>query len=56
MDDALQRVERFRRKNLGGPLVWSEEHWRKTCDAIQELADQVTDEPAGPTQSPVEDY
>ena len=56
IDDALQRIERFRRKKLHGPLVWNEEQWRKTCDGIQAISDQVADENAGPAQSPVEDY
>ncbi|NQX02259.1 beta-N-acetylhexosaminidase, partial [bacterium] len=30
--EACERVERFRRK-LHGPLAWSEEKWRKTCDS-----------------------
>lgn len=56
IDDALLRIERFRRKQLGGPLVWSEAQWHQTCEAIQAITDQVGEDDAGPTQSPVEDY
>lgn len=56
IDEALQRIERFRRKKLHGPLLWSEAHWQKTCEGIQAIADQVTDKGTGPTQSPVEEY
>lgn len=56
LDDALRRIERFRRKAIHGPLLWSEMQWGKTCDALQALTDQLPEDPTGPSQSPVEDY
>lgn len=37
-DEAMQRVEKFRRKKLHGPLLWSEKKWSTTCDALTALA------------------
>ena len=56
IDDALQRIEHFRRNKLYGPLLWSDAQWHKTCEAIEAINKQLPHEDAGPTQSPVEDY
>lgn len=58
IDEALQRVERFRRKRLHPPLSWSDEHWHKACAGLQAIAEQVPDLPedGGDPQSPVEEY
>lgn len=56
LDDALQRIERFRRKTISGPLAWSDTHWQRTCEALHAVADQLPESGTGPTQSPVEDY
>jgi len=56
IDDALRRIERFRRRKIHAPLLWSDAQWQKTCNAIQALADQVGDVDSGPSQSPVEEY
>ena len=55
LDDARQRVERFRHKRLHHPLDWSEAHWNKTCEAIQKVRQAVPEDGHDP-QSPVEDY
>lgn len=55
-EEARDRVERFRRKKLHGPLVWSEEKWRKTCGQIAALDAEVPEIETGPASSPVADY
>lgn len=47
-DEAEERVERFRRKKLRGPLVWSEETWRKTTRALESLAAEFLPETENP--------
>lgn len=37
-EEARDRVDRFRRKKLHGPLVWSEKKWADTCTALAGLA------------------
>jgi beta-N-acetylhexosaminidase len=37
-EDARDRVDRFRRKKLHGPLVWSEKKWTDTCTALAALS------------------
>lgn len=53
--EACERVERFRRK-LNGPLVWSEEKWRKTCDSLAALAAEVPELEIRQAGGPVADY
>ena len=37
-DDAQERVDRFRRRKLHGPLIWREDAWQKTTHALATLA------------------
>ncbi len=37
-EEARDRVDRFRRKKLHGPLVWSEKKWTDTCTALAALS------------------
>jgi beta-N-acetylhexosaminidase len=37
-EEARDRVDRFRRKKLYGPLVWSEKEWTDTCTALAGLS------------------
>lgn len=56
IDEALQRVDRFRRKKLLPPLTWSEPAWQKTCTALAALS-AAHPEPESPSAtSPVQDY
>jgi len=56
IDEAHERVERFRRKKLHPPLTWSDQAWQKTCSALEALAATHMDPENPPSQSPVEDY
>lgn len=58
IDDARQRVERFREKRLHHPPAWSQPNWDKACSAIETIRQQVPDEgeDGHAPQSPVEDY
>ena len=55
IEEAHQRIARLRKK-LHEPLAWSEEKWRKTCDAIAELAVKVPEGDTDAAGSPVADY
>lgn len=55
VDDALERIERFRKK-LQGPLKWSDTAWQKTCDQIQHLRKIVPTTTAEQAHSPVAEY
>lgn len=55
IDDALVRIERFRKK-LNGPLAWSEVSWQKTCSEIQKLRDEVPFAHEIKADSPVANY
>lgn len=55
VDDALNRIERFRKK-LQGPLQWSDSKWQKTCEEIQQLRDAVPIASNVKADSPVADY
>lgn len=55
-DEALERVERFRRKVLKGPLPWSDAKWRDTCAGLEKLAAGFEPEKNEVSNSPVEDY
>jgi hypothetical protein len=37
-EEARDRIDRFRRKKLHGPLVWSDAKWEKTCRDLAALA------------------
>jgi beta-N-acetylhexosaminidase len=37
-EEARDRVERFRRKNLHPPLAWSDKKWESACEALAKLA------------------
>ncbi len=54
-DEALQRVEKFRRKKLHPPLVWSEKKWASTCEALAGLAAEFPEVPADSSASPAAD-
>jgi beta-N-acetylhexosaminidase len=54
-EEAHDRVERFRRK-LHGPLVWSEEKFKKTCASLATLAAEVPESDSLQTGGPVADY
>lgn len=53
--ESESRIERFR-KRLQGPLLWSDAAWQKTCDAIQQLRDQVPPTAEVKADSPVARY
>lgn len=56
IEDARNRIERFRRKKLDAPPVWSETKWQKTCEALAKLAAEFPEtEPTGEI-SPVAQY
>ena len=56
-EEAHDRVERFRRKKLHGPLVWSDRQWAETCAALTALAAEFPEEPEnGAATSPVAAY
>lgn len=56
IDDALQRIDYFRRKKLKGPLDWSEAKWEKTCAKLGKLAADFPDDDATGQNSPVAQY
>lgn len=56
LDEAHERLDRFRRKALNGPLVWSYSHWEQTVSGLAELAATLPDERPAGTSSPVADY
>jgi beta-N-acetylhexosaminidase len=55
VDDALERIERFRKK-LHGPLKWSDATWQITCDQILQLRATVPTSDAQQAHSPVAEY
>lgn len=56
VDEAKERVDRFRRKKLHGPLVWTDRKWNETCAAIAKLAEGVPEIPDQVASSPVAEY
>ncbi len=54
-DEALTRVERFRRK-LHPPLVWSDKLWRTTSESLAKLSSEVPEIQTDQASSPVADY
>lgn len=55
LEDSQKRIARFRKK-LQGPLKWSDAAWRKTCEEIQQLRDQVPVAQEMQADSPVARY
>jgi beta-N-acetylhexosaminidase len=55
VDDALNRIERFRKK-LHAPLDWSEEKWQASCGEIAKLRAEVPPASILQANSPVADY
>jgi beta-N-acetylhexosaminidase len=55
-EEARERVDRFRRKKLHGPLKWSDEKWDKTCADLAKLAADVPEISDPQPNSPVADY
>ena len=55
VEDALKRIERFRKK-LHAPLEWSEEKWQATCGEIAKLRAEVPPATEMRANSPVADY
>lgn len=55
-DEAEERVHRFRKKKLHGPLVWKDATWEKTIDGLTRLASAAPDHGGGETSSPVAGY
>lgn len=57
LEEARERVERFRRSRLHHPPAWSASRWAATCDALATLAAEVPgDESGPPASSPVANY
>lgn len=56
VDEAKERVDRFRRKKLHSPLTWSDKKWEETCAAITALAERVPEISEQMASSPVADY
>jgi beta-N-acetylhexosaminidase len=55
IDEAHQRVERFRRK-LHLPPIWSDLKWQKVCETLATLAAEVPEIESSQAQSPVAGY
>jgi beta-N-acetylhexosaminidase len=55
-EEARDRIERFRRKKLHDPLLWSETKWQETCKALAKLAEDFPDESGHQGASPVATY
>ena len=56
LDEALERVERFRKKKLKPPLPWSDQKWHDTCSALDKLAADFPETQDSGATSPVADY
>lgn len=56
IDEAKQRIDRFRKKKLHDPLKWSVAKWDDTCNAIAKLAEAVPEISTPQAGSPVADY
>lgn len=56
LDDAWQRMDRFRRKKIHTPPPWSDLKWEKTCKALADLAADFPDADDPRATSPVADY
>jgi beta-N-acetylhexosaminidase len=57
IEEARDRIERFRRRKLHSPPTWSSQKWDSTCDSLARLAAEFTDESTTPgATSPVADY
>jgi beta-N-acetylhexosaminidase len=56
IDEAKERVDRFRRKKLHEPAPWSAKKWNETCAAITALSERVPEIPEQTATSPVAEY
>ena len=56
IDEALGRIDRFRRTKLRGPLLWSDAAWDKACSALGALAAEFEEGEDNIAKSPVADY
>jgi beta-N-acetylhexosaminidase len=56
IEEARDRIDRFRRKKLHGPLVWSDAKWEKTIHDLTELAAEFQENDNTATHSPVAGY
>ena len=56
IDEALERVERFRKKKLREPVPWSAGKWEDTRAALATLAAGFPEDGETPGNSPVADY
>jgi beta-N-acetylhexosaminidase len=55
-EEARDHIERFRRKKLHGPLIWSESKWQETYNALAKLTAEFPDESGNQSASPVAKY
>ncbi len=55
VDEALERVDRFRRKILKAPVIWSGSDWEATCGKLKEMS-SLFPESTDPSNSPVDNY
>ena len=55
-EEAHNRIERFRRKKLHGPLAWSDRKWEETTAALARLAAEFAEDPGPAAGSPVAAY
>jgi beta-N-acetylhexosaminidase len=56
IDEAKERLARFRQKKLHDPLPWNDREWSETCDALAQLAERVPEISDQIASSPVADY
>ncbi len=56
IDEALERIHRFRRTKLHGPLLWSDAAWEKTTADLASLAAGFIETSDTTAKSPVADY
>jgi beta-N-acetylhexosaminidase len=56
VDEAHERVDRFRRKKLNDPLKWSDAKWAETHAALATLASDFSETPQTDGESPVARY
>lgn len=56
IDEALARIDRFRRSKLRGPLLWSDAAWENATSALAKLAAEFEEKEDDIAKSPVADY
>jgi len=56
IDEALERIHRFRRTKLRGPLLWCDSAWEKTTADLASLAAGFIETSETSAKSPVADY